>query len=222
MISTPRVAIRLASSCHGDDVGNDDFAGRAGLLAAPPPLRFSRSRSRARRTEARRAHPFDGALVVAGHGLDGQAAFAALRRALGAARSPCRAPAASRRRVVVIVGTAVHGRAPGRGAWRAARWISGVAGRSGGRRRAGGRGPPGRAPSRGPAPDAARAPNSGRCSPARAADGRRAAAVAARSPACGRRAAVVARRARAVAARARAGRSWRSRTRPGARRRSGR
>ncbi len=80
MISTPRVAMRLASSCtvitSGITTSRAIFA-----CSWPPPLRFSRSRSRARRTEARRAHALDGLIVVAGHGLDGQTALAALRRA---------------------------------------------------------------------------------------------------------------------------------------------
>ena len=84
MISTPRMAIRLASSCTVMTSGmTTSRAARACSWRAALALFAFAFAGPADRGQG--AHAFDGALVVAGHGLDGQAAFAALRRALGAA-----------------------------------------------------------------------------------------------------------------------------------------
>ena len=53
MISTPRDGHAAGQLLHGDDIGDDHLAGGAWPASWAPPLRFSRSRSRARRTEAR-------------------------------------------------------------------------------------------------------------------------------------------------------------------------
>ena len=133
---------------HGDDVGDDDFAGRRGAARWTPPLRFSFSRSRARRTEASERIR-SAASLVAGHGLDGQAAFAALGLALGAADGL----AGVRRETLVAI---VLGRAGGRAGRRARGWDGAHFGR--GRRRVGVGRPPG--PVRGPPGRAA--PGAGR------------------------------------------------------------
>src|SRR5690606_5015110 len=68
----------------GDDVGDDDLTGRAHLLLGAALALFALAfASPADRGQG--AHPFDRALVVSGHGLDGQAAFTALRGPLDAA-----------------------------------------------------------------------------------------------------------------------------------------
>jgi len=63
MISTPRMAIRPANSWTVMTSGMTTLAGALGLLLAAA-LRFSRSRSRARRTDARERMRFDGVLVI--------------------------------------------------------------------------------------------------------------------------------------------------------------
>ena len=69
---------------HGDDVGNDHFASRLGLLLRAA-LAFFAFAFTGPAHRGQGAHAFHGLVVVAGHGLDGQAAFAALRGALDAA-----------------------------------------------------------------------------------------------------------------------------------------
>ncbi len=70
---------------HRDDVGDDHFAGCAGPAPGCRPCAFRVRVSRAPADRGQGAHPIDGALVVTGHRLDGQAAFAALRSTLGSA-----------------------------------------------------------------------------------------------------------------------------------------
>ncbi len=154
----------------------------AGLLGGPP-LRFSRSRSRARRTEASERIR-SAALGVTGHGLDGQAAFAAHRRALGAAdglagarRLRRRSSSSGRRSMTAPPG---RGRLARRRAGLRA-WPGGAAGPAPGGR--GPRGPPGpgRAPGagtrgQGRIADGAAASGRGRGRPAAAVDRRGAAA----------------------------------------------
>src|SRR6185312_3391277 len=69
---------------HGDHVGDHDFARDLGLFlrAALAPLALALTGAAHRRQAA---HAFDGLVVVAGDGLDGQPAFAPLRRPLDAA-----------------------------------------------------------------------------------------------------------------------------------------
>ena len=148
MISTPRMAIRPASSCTVMTSGiTTSRAPR--VCSAWPPLRFSRSRSRARRTEAsermrstasssspasawmvRRPSRRFGSPLVRETALP---SAGALPRLLSASSSKS--------------GRRSRFRLPGRGAWRVARWISGPDGGGAGRPPApGGRGPPGRPP----------------------------------------------------------------------------
>ena len=90
---------------HGDDVRNDDFASRTGrfLAAALALFTFTFTRPADR---GERAHPFDGALIITGHSLDGQAAFATLGRTLDAAdRLVGGASGGLAARILFIVGT---------------------------------------------------------------------------------------------------------------------
>ena len=148
MTSTPRVAIRLDSSATVITSGiTTSRATRA--CSWTPPLRFSRSRSRARRTEARErirsTAPSSSPATAWMVRRPSRRWVAPLARLMGLLA----APAALRR--VSSSSSARRSRVwePGRGAWRVARWISGVAGAAAGARR-GWRGPPGRAPSRAP------------------------------------------------------------------------
>ncbi len=88
---------------HGDDVGNDHFArGAGGFLAAALALLTLPLAGPANRGQ--RTHPLDGALIVPGHGLDGEAAFTALLGALDAGDSLVRRGRGLAARILVIVG----------------------------------------------------------------------------------------------------------------------
>ncbi len=74
----------LGQLAHGDDVGNDHVAGHAGLLLLAPATTLFLFPFASPANRGQGTHAFDGVLAVAGHRLDGQAAFAAFGFALGA------------------------------------------------------------------------------------------------------------------------------------------
>jgi hypothetical protein len=157
---------------HGDDVGNDDFAADldhlGGTAAALFLFTFTGPANRGQRAHA------VGGVSIAGHGLDGQAAFAANRSALGARHGL--AGGGGLAAIVVLLGRRLTS-PPGRGAERMARWTSGVAGAAAG---APGRGPAAdrrdpdgrRAPGAGPGPNSGRSGSDGRLADDRLADDR--------------------------------------------------
>ncbi len=114
MISTPRMAIRPASSCTVITSGITTSRAPSGLLglAALALLAFAFAGPADR---GQRAHALDGVLVVAGQRLDGQAALAALRLALGARDGLARRGALPRllSAFLVEVGAAVEVQAAG-------------------------------------------------------------------------------------------------------------